>query len=324
MPLHPLETVAGLQTAQHDNSTGNAVADDIYALGVVLHETAAGQLPFPVTVTDGSLISQARESLAGRTNIAETVRADTALPSGLRSIIATCLTEDGTTGDKHYETAQQLADDLTCYLEHRPTAHAAETTSERLGRLWNRYRRKLTPATVIVTLTLCAFGIDRWSVLQGLSEIDTRRQATTLDVSDATKLQRALFDTGTFPDSTTLQRRRANVAHGVAVLLLSQEQPESALQLLLQVVKLDPEDGAAHNDLGTAYFKLTQYANAVTAFDRALERQCDHSAVHSNRGAAYAAMRRYKEAKHDFQQALQINGNNTDAQTHLEMLQQFL
>ena len=78
--------------------------------------------------------------------------------------------------------------------------------------------------------------------------------------------------------------------------------------------------GAMWNDLGASRFRLREFTDAITAFDQALQRDCEHAEVLSNRGAALAAINELDRAREEFERALQINPDCESARKHQAML----
>jgi len=68
-----------------------------------------------------------------------------------------------------------------------------------------------------------------------------------------------------------------------------------ALNYARKVVELNPLSASAYNNLGTAYHRMGQYADAVAAWDRALELEPTRTA-YTNRGLAYYYDGHFEEA----------------------------
>ncbi|TWU04015.1 serine/threonine protein kinase [Neorhodopirellula pilleata] len=100
-----------------------SAASDIYSLGVVLYELLTGTTPHqPTSVPDAVMMLHTR-----RVTTPRDYRSD--LSEGLETICLKCLRKDP---DRRYESAKQLADDLSGFLENRPIKARHETWWERL------------------------------------------------------------------------------------------------------------------------------------------------------------------------------------------------
>jgi tetratricopeptide (TPR) repeat protein len=81
-----------------------------------------------------------------------------------------------------------------------------------------------------------------------------------------------------------------------------------------RAIALDPEFSDAYNDLGTAYFKMHRFADAVAQYGRALELDPATSYYHSNLALVFEALHQYDRGKAEAQAALALD--STDATAH--------
>jgi tetratricopeptide (TPR) repeat protein len=96
------------------------------------------------------------------------------LPWSLESIVGKCLAPDP---EQRYQQAEQLAEDLRCFLEDRPLQHAHELSRSEQVRKWLRRHPRLTSSGSVVTvaaLVLAALGAALFGVRQHLQQ--TREQ----------------------------------------------------------------------------------------------------------------------------------------------------
>ena len=316
--VHRTKAASPTDAAQHA---------DIFAIGVILHEVAAGKLPFPPPVVDGSVVVAAREALAIRPSLPEIVIQNADIPASLRPIIAACLAEpESKYGSfiERYESIQQLAEDLTAYVNHRPLLHVREGFAARVRRCLCRHRRLIIVTLVCATVGAMLFAADRLWTNRVLTGVKAYALELTLEYKSDIRLpepvSQQLFQSGYFPDSDHLRNLRADACHAVGVAFLKRNHPAEAVRLLTSACDMQPNNGECLNDLGAAKFEAKNFTGAIEAFNKALKLLCDHAAVLSNRGAAFAAMNQPEQARSDFLQALKIVPDHREADLHLKLL----
>jgi WD40 repeat protein len=143
-------------------------AADIYGLGAILYEVLTGRPPFKAeTAYDTVLQVINEEPVPPR-------RSQENLPRDLETICLKCLHKDPL---KRYASAQDLADDLDCFLTSRPIRARRTGTLGRLA-LWCR-RRPALAATIGVALVAVALvaGASGYQVLQERKKFRQQRDA---------------------------------------------------------------------------------------------------------------------------------------------------
>jgi tetratricopeptide (TPR) repeat protein len=100
--------------------------------------------------------------------------------------------------------------------------------------------------------------------------------------------------------------------------LLQQDRFDEALHHLEQVVAAHPEPGTFH-DYGTLLQQNNRHAEAVDAFDRALERDIERSASHAHRAFSLMQLGRWAEAEAGLRRALRHDPRNRIAWHDLGM-----
>lgn len=91
-----------------------------------------------------------------------------------------------------------------------------------------------------------------------------------------------------------------------AAQLLTQEQYDQGIALMVKVTERAPEATAAHIDLGIAYSKVGELEPAEASIKRALQLNPRHPVAHNELGMLYRRMGRFNEARAHYQQALSV------------------
>lgn len=136
------------------------LSSDVYALGVVLYELVAGVRPYTLA---GKPWPEQMDLVTKRMPVPPSAVAPPGWRGDLRgdldAIVARAL---GKTTSERYATVEQLAADLTAWLDGRPVKARAATVVERLGKLARR-RPLETIAVCLATMSLVAAAA--WSTL---------------------------------------------------------------------------------------------------------------------------------------------------------------
>jgi tetratricopeptide (TPR) repeat protein len=84
----------------------------------------------------------------------------------------------------------------------------------------------------------------------------------------------------------------------------------AAIEVLQEILSIDPQNVKAHNAVGISYDSLSDYSRAEAAYLAALKIQPDADYVHNNLGFSYVLQGKYDSAISAFQQALSLNNEN--------------
>ncbi len=76
-----------------------------------------------------------------------------------------------------------------------------------------------------------------------------------------------------------------------------------------EVIRKNPQDDRAYNDLGNAYYSNGQYEKAIEQYQKAIKVKPEW-VYYSNIGDSYRALREWEEAIKHYQKALEINPND--------------
>lgn len=86
---------------------------------------------------------------------------------------------------------------------------------------------------------------------------------------------------------------------------------------LQQLLKKDPDNPLAHNNLGFLYYRVGEYGSAVKAFETAIEKKPDFPEAYCNLGLVYFNLGRYQMAVDYFERAVELNPTMADAYSSL-------
>jgi tetratricopeptide (TPR) repeat protein len=78
-------------------------------------------------------------------------------------------------------------------------------------------------------------------------------------------------------------------------------------------VKIDPNDAAAYDKRGIAYYNKWEYDKAIANYTQVISINPNNASTYYNRGTAYSASGDYDRAIEDYTQAISINPNYADA-----------
>jgi serine/threonine protein kinase/tetratricopeptide (TPR) repeat protein len=169
---------------------------DVYALGATLYELLTLEPAYPGRDRD-ELLRQIATS-----EPKEPRRLDPAVPRELETVVLKAMAREP---ERRYATAEEFADDLRCFLEHRPVKARRPSLAERVAKFARRHRAATAAAVVVLALAaaaLCVTTVVVWrekeqtEAARGREEAQRRRADANFQraLSGATQLLLPLED----------------------------------------------------------------------------------------------------------------------------------
>jgi serine/threonine protein kinase/Tfp pilus assembly protein PilF len=295
-------TVAYMSPEQTMGRAGEAgVRSDVYALGTIAYELAAGQLPVSM---EGSI----REVLT-RVAEREASPASAHRPGISRDLDAVLLRALEKAPSRRYSTAGAFADDLRRYLTGMPVE--ARRVGP-LGRTWRWVRRNQAIASVIAAAAVILLTVSTWLIARIIVERD-RANDNARQANDALVISRQ-------------NERYATERLGILKSMLERADPEATGEItvvdLLDATsdgldakppELDLTEAEVRELMGSVYRKFGEYPKAIANLERALalrerhtEQRAELAECLHNLAATLWWDGRYDQAEPLYQRALGI------------------
>jgi tetratricopeptide (TPR) repeat protein len=103
----------------------------------------------------------------------------------------------------------------------------------------------------------------------------------------------------------------------MGLALLHDNRPEEAKSHFDEVLRLNPNEGSAHYNLGLIWDALGQFGKAIPEYQRAMQLEPDCSEMEDNLGAAQGQFNMLPEAIFHFQKAIELDPKNSTAYRNL-------
>ncbi len=88
---------------------------------------------------------------------------------------------------------------------------------------------------------------------------------------------------------------------------------QQALKYFDAVIKVNPQNGIAHSNLGNVLFELSQFEKAIHAYDKSISLNPSYAEAWSNKGNALYELERYEEALIHHDKAIAMNPSYAEA-----------
>lgn len=259
------EQIAGGASGNPD-ATDIDTRSDVYALGVVLYELLAGELPYDITRSSIPELSRIIKEQPPKRFDPKT---NSQLRGDVETIVLKALEKDR---NRRYQSAADLASDLRHYLNNEPIAARPATVSYQL-RVMARRNRGLTAGLAVAVLAVIG-GIVGVSVF-ATRESAHRKQAVIArdearaEAERSQRITKFLCDLLATADPSNAQSKDLTVRELIDI----------AGSRLDAAFANDPDTAAeVRITLGQTYMQLAQYAAAEGMFRSA------HTALVASRG----------------------------------------
>jgi serine/threonine protein kinase len=246
--MAPEQLEAFLEPARWENVSGPA---DLYALGLLLIEMLTGHRPSspPANLPPPQAI---RELLDERHGSLPAIRSiNLQVPASLEAIAYRCVAK---TVEDRYARAEELVEDLTCFLERRPLRYAPNPSRIELAQNWI-HRRALGVVAALVLVILVPIA---WAYLSSLSPARFGSEESAAGLSSAKS------------HLSKSESLRSHIANGLNYLKTDRQDPRLAKQEFTSAIKIEPTNVEAHDGLGLAFYFNKEYEASRKSFERAI------------------------------------------------------
>ncbi|MEM8885743.1 MAG: protein kinase [Planctomycetota bacterium] len=294
------EQVAGLREGLDTRS-------DVYALGVVLYELLAGDLPYPVR---DALPYDAMDAIR-RTPPARTP----ALRGDLQTIVFKCLEKEPA---QRYDSAAALAADLRRYLGHETIAARAPSVTYQL-KTFARRNRLLVGATAAIVVVSLAAAVASSLWARRAEEAATSASSARAQAEKSAEEARQLFENVLGRSVDALERDTMRIKMLAGGGPVAAEMIRLAIEDLKVLASLAPKDDKVARQLVHAHLLyggiLGDPAMATNSGDRASAKQAYEEALRRARaledaryleGLALSKLARLEKSKEQLEEAISI------------------
>jgi hypothetical protein len=312
---------------------------DVYSLGATLYELFTLEPAFP-----GDDPHRVIQDIASKEPVLPR-RLNPALPRDLETVLLKAMWKDPS---GRYATAQEMADDLTRFLENRPIEAKRPGLLRRASK-WSRRHRTLVGATVTLLL-LSTAGLATGTALLWREQAQTQaafeNAKANLDLALQALDQIYIVEAEGHPkireglpedllrkglgfyerfveenaDNKGLVFLMGTAYQRAGLIFRELGEEERAVEFLGRAIsaydraiEINPRDARAHTNRGAALHDLGHFEEALAAFDRAIEIDPRNAWAYLNRGNALNHLGRFEEALAACDRAIEIDPQDAAA-----------
>ena len=257
---------------------------DIYSLGVLLYEMLTGTPPFDPKALMASgieeMIRTIREveppvpsrvvsTLNGKREALPTMAADggrdldRALRKELDWVVMRAMEKDP---DRRYQTVEQFAHDIACYLNGETLSVLAPTPGYRLAKFCRRHRAAVATAAALVALLVIGTVVSLWQAWRAERNAERARQNEERAIAEAEKAWRMVQMVKVMFDSADLNQ------HATANYTVRQMLDDFSRGGMWEKLEGDPAvEAELRNTVASCYESLGRYEEALEHALRGLE-----------------------------------------------------
>ena len=111
----------------------------------------------------------------------------------------------------------------------------------------------------------------------------------------------------------SIDANNPDVLRFLGIIFAQRKDYTQALKYLEVAIKVNPQNGIAHSNLGNVLFELGQFEKALNAYDHAIKLAPSYAEAWSNKGNALYELQRYEEALGHHDRAIALNPSYAEA-----------